>query len=76
MGETAQRDAALVARAQQLIDIEEPRYQQRTARSFASVRHASALNNVIAQQFHIFNLLLKNRIACNRLFHLIGTRAG
>jgi glutamate-1-semialdehyde 2,1-aminomutase len=43
MGERAKRDADLVARAQVIIDSEEPRYRQRTARSFAATRQASTI---------------------------------
>jgi glutamate-1-semialdehyde 2,1-aminomutase len=43
MGDRVERLSGIVARAQRLVEIEEPRYQQRTARSFAATRQASTL---------------------------------
>ncbi|HUP76207.1 MAG TPA: aspartate aminotransferase family protein [Acidimicrobiales bacterium] len=42
MGEKTERLDGIVARAQRLVETEEPRYRQRTARSFAATREASA----------------------------------
>lgn len=43
MTDLLERDAGFVARAHHLIAIEEPRYRQRTAASFAATRQASTL---------------------------------
>jgi glutamate-1-semialdehyde 2,1-aminomutase len=42
MGDRAQRDVRLVARAAELIDVEETRYRERTANSFAATQRAGA----------------------------------